>query len=45
MVSIYALDGPFWRRGSTVRTVEFVASPATFEKCAAVVRLACGQAR
>ena len=44
LVGIYALDAPFWRRGSTVRTIEFVAPVATFEKCAAVVRHACGRA-
>ncbi len=45
LVSVYALDGPFWQRGSTVRTLEFVAPVATFEKCAAVVRASYGQAQ
>lgn len=40
LVVVYALDGPFWHRGSSVRTIEFVAPAATFEKCAAVVRQA-----
>jgi len=40
MVSIYTLDSPFWHRGSTVRTIEFVAPVATFERSAPVVRKA-----
>jgi hypothetical protein len=40
LVVVYAVDGPFWQRGSSVRTIEFVAPTATFEKCAAVVRQA-----
>jgi hypothetical protein len=43
LVSIYALDAPFWRHGSTVRTVEFVAPVPTFDRCAAVVRQSYGQ--
>ncbi len=44
MIVVYALDAPFWRRGSTVRTVEFVAPAATFQKSAAVVRATYAQA-
>jgi hypothetical protein len=40
LVIVYAVEGTFWRRGSYVRTIEFVAPTATFEKCAAVVRQA-----
>jgi hypothetical protein len=38
LVAVYALDAPFWRRGSAVRTVEFVAPVATFEKYESAVR-------
>jgi hypothetical protein len=45
LVTVYALDGPFWHPGSIIRTVEFAAPVATFEKCAAVVRASCEQSR
>jgi hypothetical protein len=45
MLSLYAPDAPFWHRGSAVRTIEFVAPVATFDRCAAAVRKACGQSR
>jgi len=42
LVAVYALDGGFLRPGNIVRTVEFTAPVATFEKYAAVVRASCG---
>ena len=44
MLDVYVINGLLWRRGGIVRTVEFVAPTATFEKYAAVVRDAYGVA-
>ena len=43
LIGVYVLAGSFWRRGGAVRTVEFVAPVATFEKSAVVVRGAYGR--
>jgi hypothetical protein len=42
LLTVYAVDVPFWHRDGAVRTVEFTAPVATFEKYAAVVRASCG---
>ena len=44
LLCVYVQDAPFWHSGSTVRTVEFVAPVATFERLETVVRRSFGQA-
>lgn len=38
LVAVYALGGSFWNSSSTVRTIEFTAPAATFDKYQAAVR-------
>ncbi len=45
LVAVFVPSGPFWQPTGTVRTVEFVAPTATFDKYQAVVRQACTPVR
>lgn len=42
LVAVYALGSPLWRVNNTVRTVEFTAPAATFDKYQAAVRRSLG---
>ena len=42
MIAIFVPDAPFWQPTGIVRTVEFAAPEATFDKYVAGVRQACG---
>jgi hypothetical protein len=42
LIALFVPDGPFWQPAGIVRTIEFAAPEATFDKYVADVRRACG---